>query len=160
MSWAPTPIATPPLSGRAGSRILVLFEPGGAGKAAIDCARHLAEHEPSAVTVVSVAPQTPIAPRCGCAPVDLNAAIRDAAADELEQAREQLRELGDRAAFNLLIEGADPPLETWSAAVGFDLILLPARRRPLRAPNHPAAAVLRRTAAEVRIVDPRAGSVS
>jgi nucleotide-binding universal stress UspA family protein len=149
------PTATP-ASGLAGRRILVVCEPGRSGRAAIDYARQLAEDNPSTVTVVGVAPQAPVAPRCGCAPVDFNAAIRDAAADELEQARQQLKEIGDRTAFELLVEGADPPLEAWSAAAGFDLILLPARRRPLRARAHPQAAALRRTGAEVRVVDPRA----
>jgi hypothetical protein len=56
----------------------------------------------------------------------------------------------------LLAEGTDPPLHEWVARAGVDLVLLPARHRPLRSAKHPAAAALRRsTAAEVRIVEPR-----
>jgi hypothetical protein len=88
--------------------------------------------------------------------MDYNAAVRDAAADELEQARQQLREIGDRAAFKLLTQSTDPPLHEYVAAAGFELILLPARHRPLRSTKHPAAAALRRTGADVRVVDPRA----
>src|SRR5918912_915387 len=60
-------------------RILVVFEPGRAGKAALVRARSLAEQGHSTVTVVSVVPQAPIATRCGCAPVD--AALRRAGAE-------------------------------------------------------------------------------
>jgi hypothetical protein len=137
-------------------RILVVFEPGRAGKAALVRARSLAEQGHSTVTVVSVVPQAPIATRCGCAPVDYNAAVRDAAADELKRAREQLPTIAERASFKLLIDGTDPALEAWTAAAGFDLVLLPARRRPLRAPGHPAAAALRRAGAEVEVVARRA----
>jgi nucleotide-binding universal stress UspA family protein len=156
MSRAPTPIAAQPPPALAGKRILVLFESGRAGTAAIDFARQLAVHDRSTVTVVTVVPQATMAPRCGCGPTDLNAMVRDAAADELEQAQEQLYEIGDRAAFVPLIEGTDPPLHEFVAAAGFELIVLPARRRPLRSTKHPAAAALSRTGAEVQIVDPRA----
>ena len=134
----------------------MLFEPGRAGNAAIDLARRLAVHDLSTVTVVSVVPQATMTPRCGCGPMDFNAMVRDAALDELGKAREQLGEIGNRAAFVPLIEGTDPPLYEFVAAAGFELILLPARRRPLRSTKHPAAAALSRTGAEVQIVDPRA----
>ena len=62
----------------------------------------------------------------------------------------------DRADFELLTEGADPPLHEWVTRTGADVVLLPSRRRPLRSAKHPAAAELRRsTAAEIRIVDAR-----
>jgi universal stress protein family protein len=160
MSRAPTPITALPPSGLEGKRILVLFEPGRAGTAAIDCARRLAENDQSTVTVVSVVPQAATGSRCGGSALEYNTMLRETAASELEHARERLGEMADRTAFELLVEGADPPLEAWSVAAGFDLILLPARRRPLRAPTHGAAAALRRTGAEVRVVDPRTRSVS
>jgi hypothetical protein len=57
------------------------------------------------------------------------------------------------------VQDKDPPLAAWIAAGGFDVVLLSARRRPLRRAKHPAADRLgRSTGAEVRIVD--AGSSS
>jgi nucleotide-binding universal stress UspA family protein len=155
-------LASPGTAARAsqhdGKRVLVLFEAGHAGIAAVERAHELAEHDKARLTVVSVVPQVPAGRcgRCGCSPLDYNAAVRDAVAEELGQARERLAELGDRASFELLLERTDPPLPDWSAAAGFDVILLPAHRRPLRSASHPAATALRRTGAEVWIVDPRA----
>ncbi|MDQ6821135.1 MAG: hypothetical protein M3076_12505 [Actinomycetota bacterium] len=140
----------------ASKRILVLFEPGRAGTAAIDLAHQLAGSDQPTVTVVSVVPQATTGSRCGGSALEYNGMLRDTVARELEQARERLDQMGRATVSELLVEGTDPPLEAWSAAAGFDLVLLPARRRPLRAPDHPAAEALRRTGAEVRIVDPRA----
>jgi hypothetical protein len=142
-----------------GTRILVLFESGRAGMAAIDLAHQLAGDR-SNVTVVSVVPQAATGSRCGGSALEYNEMLRDTAGRELEQAREQIGEMNRPTAYELLVEGIDAPLEEWSAAAGFDLILLPARRRPLRGPAHPAAQALRRTGAEIRIVDPRARPAS
>jgi hypothetical protein len=68
----------------------------------------------------------------------------------------RLGEFAVRASFELLIERASPSLDEFAAADGFDLLLLPARRRPLRAPGHPAAERLRlATGAELQIIAPR-----
>ncbi len=150
------PIAVQPSLPTKGKRILVLLEPGRAGWATIDLARQLAEDDHSTITVVSDVPQAVSAPRCGCAAAAYNAAVRDAAADELEHARAQLREMGDRATFTLLVQGTDPPLREFVAAAAFELVLLPARHRPLRSTKHPAASALRHTGAEVGVVDARA----
>ena len=55
----------------------------------------------------------------------------------------------------LLIEGSEPSLAQFAGDGGFDLVLLPAHRRPLRSgAHHPEAARLKLTAgAEIRIVD-------
>jgi len=129
-------------------RVLVLCEPGRAGAAALDLARAAAELDGAQVTAVSIAPQVGGGLRCGFSVRDYNEAVLDAAAAELERAREAL---GADATFKLLIEDVDPPLADWCAAHGFDLALLPARRRLFRASGHPAAAALRRAGAEVRI---------
>jgi nucleotide-binding universal stress UspA family protein len=155
MATAVPPSTAPPDRGLAGRRVLVVFESGPAGAAAIDVARELAEQERATVTVVTIAPQVEAGLRCGISPGDYNSAIRDAAARELAQARTRLGDIGRRTAFELLIEGSDPPLQDWSVMGGFDMVLLPARRRPLRSPSHPAAAALKRTGAEVRIIDRR-----
>ncbi len=107
------------------------------------------------LTIVSVAPQAAAGARCGCSPDAYNGAVRDAVAQELEEARVRLGEVGRRSRFALLVEGKDLSLADWSALMSFDLALLPARRRPLRSLSHPAAAALRRAGAEVWIVDRR-----
>jgi hypothetical protein len=130
-----------------------VHEPARASVAALELARRLIEQEHAALTVLSMVPQAPSGPRCGGSALEYNQALRESAEHELEQARVELGEQAAHASFELLIEGVDPPLSEWCAASGFDLILLPARRRPLRALKHPDAARLRRrTTAEVRIV--------
>lgn len=136
--------------------VLVLFEPGCSGKAALDLARELAERDDAGVTVLAVVPMAPSGTRCGNSASEFNDIVRDAVADELDQARAQLVEIGDRAAFRLLVEGSDPPLPEWVRGAGVDVVLLPSRRRPLRSRKHPAAGALERTTdAEIRIVDAR-----
>jgi hypothetical protein len=141
--------------GLPGRRVLALLEPGASGAAAVRLARDLAEHERAMLTVVNVAPRAAAGARCGYSPDAYNGAVRDAVAQELEEARVRLGEVGTRSRFALLVEGKDLPLADWSALMGFDLALLPARRRPLRSPTHPAAAALRRAGAEVWIIDRR-----
>jgi len=157
MQEVSAPSASSSGPGRAPQRVLVLYEPGRAGDAAVDVARALAEEHLANLTIASVVPQAVSGARCGGSAVDYNRAVRESVAKELDQARRRLGMLAGRAAFKLLIEGADPPLASWSAGLRFDLILLPARRRLLRARRHPAAAALRRTHAEVRIVGASAG---
>jgi hypothetical protein len=138
----------------AGKRVVVLYEPGRTGSAALDLAGRLVGDDGSALTVVSVAPQdTRICCGAGSA-IDYNRAVCEAADAELRQARELLDFAGNRASFKLLVQGKDPPLAAWIAAGGFGVVLLPARRRPLRSAKHPAADQIRRsTSAQVRVVD-------
>src|SRR6478609_2878343 len=138
----------------AGKRVVVLYEPGRTGSAALSLAGRLVGGDGSALTVVTVAPQdTRICCGAGSA-IDYNRAVCEASAAELRQARELLGPVGNRALFKLLVQGKDPPLAAWIAAGGFGVVLLPARRRPLRSAKHPAADPLRRsTSAKVRVVD-------
>ena len=136
-------------------RVLVLYEHGRAGVAAIDLARDLAALENATLTVVGVAPQSPSGPRCGNSAMQYNEAVADSVARDLDAARERLGGAADRAAFVVLVDGADQTLEQLARSGGFALVLLPARRRPLRAAGHPEASRLRRVAsAEIRIVAP------
>jgi hypothetical protein len=81
--------------------------------------------------------------------------VKSAVARDLDRARERLGGSAERAAFVLLVDGADQTLEQLARSGGFDLLLLPARRRPLRAAGHPEAFRLQRVAgAEIRIVAP------
>jgi nucleotide-binding universal stress UspA family protein len=121
--------------------------------AALDVARELDLNEKATLTVVGVAPTAPSGSRCGGSALGFNAVVREAVTEELDMARQRLGHAAGRTDYVLLVEGEDPPLEEWIAARGFDLILLPARRRLLRTPGHPAAARLRNVpGAEVRVV--------
>jgi hypothetical protein len=134
--------------------VVVLYEPGRNGAAALDEARRLAVDDGFDLTVVSVAPQdTRIC--CGAiSAMDYNQAVCDAVDTELREARELLGPVGNRASFRLLVEHTDPPLAAWITARDCDVVLLPARRRPLRRVKHPAAGQLRRsTRAEVHVVE-------
>jgi nucleotide-binding universal stress UspA family protein len=139
-----------------GKRVLVLFEPGRSGIAVLESARELVDQHDATLTVISIAPQGMSGARCGNSALDYNLVVQDSVVEDLAHARAWLEEFGIRAAFELLLERAPPSLEQFAAAGGFDLVLLPARRRPLRAPGHPAAERLRSTtAAELRIIGRR-----
>lgn len=145
---------------RSVERVLVLCEHSRAGDATIDLAHDLAEGSDATLTVVGLAPQAPSGPRCGNSAIEYNEALTDSVARDLDRARERLGAAGGGATFVLLIEGADQTLEQLAHSGGFDLVLLPARHRPLRrTPYHPQAARLRVTAgAEIRIVAPGASA--
>lgn len=140
-------------------RVLVLSESGRGGEAALKRARVLAEYDRAELTVVGVAPQARSG-QCTGPAAGYNDAVADAVVMELEHARERLDEFGVDASYRLLIEGTPPSLEQFAADGGFDLVLLPARRRPFRAARHPAAKQLSGAcAAEVRVVDARRSGV-
>jgi nucleotide-binding universal stress UspA family protein len=140
---------------RSAERVLVLCEHSRAGAAAIDLARELAELEEASVTVVAIAPQAPSGPRCGNSATEYNAVVAESVVEDLERAQERLAGAARRAKFVLLVDGADQTLEQFARSGGFDLVLLPARRRPLRGPYHPEAQRLEHIAgAEIRIVAP------
>jgi hypothetical protein len=80
--------------------------------------------------------------------------VCEAADAELRAACQLLGPVGNRAVFTLLVQDKDPPLADWIASGCFDIVLLPARRRPRRRTKHPAADQVRRsTRAEVRVVE-------
>ena len=78
-------------------KVLVLYEQGRAGAAAIDLARDLAEREKPTLTVVAVAPQAPSGPRCGNSALEYNEAVAESVAQDLDQARERLGPAAPRA---------------------------------------------------------------
>jgi nucleotide-binding universal stress UspA family protein len=136
-------------------RVLVLFEPGRGGLAALDEACELALNWRAALTVVGVAPQARSG-QCTGPAAGYNDAVADTVVMELEQARKRLGEFGVDASYRLLIERTSPSLDEFAANGGFDLVLLPARRRPFRAAGHPAAKQLSGACvAEVRVIDAR-----
>lgn len=135
-----------------GSRIAVLFESGANGVAALEEASELAERWEAELTVVVVAPQVSGGDRCGPSPTDYNAAVRDAAAAELQEAVDLLEPAGHPTSLALLVEGRDPPLPAWLTCHGFTTVLLPARRRILRAAHHPSSARVRHAGCRVHVI--------
>jgi hypothetical protein len=136
------------------TRVLALWEPGRRGGAAVAYAVELAKAENLAVTVVSVVVQAS-GPRCGTSIRDYNLAVKDVVATELGRLRSRLGQIGATTAYKLLVEDRDLSLPDFTNAGGFDLVLLPSRRRRLGgALRHPTADLLRMaTRAELRIID-------
>lgn len=131
-------------------RVLVLFEPTPRGRAALRAAAELIGDE-GGLTIVALAPQSPPSRCCGPSAELVNCAVRDAAEQDLHEAREVLGRAAERATFLSLVGLRDPSLPAWARQHEFDLVVLPARRLRLR--GHPWARRLRRAcAAEVRVV--------
>lgn len=140
----------------AGSRpltsVLVLFESTPSGVAALQEAAELAD-EGTDLSVVTLAPQSVDSRCCARGPsVEVvNCVVRDAAEDDLREARQILGDTRTRTTFTSLVGNREPPLTKWAAANAFDLIVLPARRFSVG--GHPLARKLRRaTTAEVRLI--------
>jgi hypothetical protein len=139
-----------------GKRVLLVVEPGRSGEATVELARELVERQDAALTIVSEVPRAISGARCGNSAVDYNLAVQDSVAADLDRAWLCLGEFGAGAECELLIDRVSPSLDEFVAAGRFDLVLLPARRRPMRAPGHPAAERLRQsTGAEVQVIAPR-----
>jgi hypothetical protein len=133
-------------------RVLVLYEAGRSGAAALARAARLIRERQVEVTMATVAPRDTSRPRCVLYTGALNDGVRAQATAELFEARRLLGSAGEHARYELLVDDRDHALEAWVAAGGFDLVLLPARRwRP--GPGHPAARRLRRCCdAEVLVI--------
>jgi hypothetical protein len=133
------------------TRVLVVFEPGRTGLAALREAAELAEAG-SELSVVTLAPQARPLRCCGGGGAGpYNCAVRGEAEAELQQARQNLGAAGGRAMFNVLVGCPEPPLTAWAAEHAFALILLPHHRLTLGG-NRLAKGLRRSTGAEVRLV--------
>jgi hypothetical protein len=133
------------------ARVAAVFERSDAGRAALREAAELA-NAGRELTVVTLAPQAR-PPRWGRAGGEgpYNIAIRQEAELELKDAREILGSVADRATFTVLAGCPQPPLASWVAQHGFELVLLPRRR--LTPGGNPFAKRLRKeTSAEVRLI--------
>ena len=134
--------------------VAVLFEPGRAGIAALEEAAERADDE---LIVVVTAPQATQPRCCGPSPAAFNCAVREDSAADLREAERLLGERSAQTRFVLLVEGRDPPLAEWARQAGVDVLLLPARRRPLASGRHPELRALREVdGLDVRVVDMRA----
>ncbi len=118
-------------------RMAVLIEAGHRADAAIAEAVALAGSEPISATLVAVVPHAR-GRGCAVSATPLNEAIEQAAGVDLWNAGQRLGDCDRR----ILRDGLDPSLLEWVAAEGFDLVLLPRRRRRAHG-GHPEAARLR-----------------
>ena len=133
------------------TRVLVVFEPGRTGLAALREAAELAEAG-SELSVVTLAPQARPLRCCGGGGAGpYNCAVRGEAEAELQQARHNLGTAGGRALFTVLVGCPEPPLMAWAAEHAFALILLSHHRLTLGG-NRLAKGLRRSTGAEVRLV--------
>jgi hypothetical protein len=134
--------------------VLVLYEPGRCGAAALAEGAAVAASSAATLTVVTLAPQD-TNPGCTVYADAYNAGVRDQASAELAEAGRLLSALGTQARYERLVEGRDPPLEEWVARGGFDLVLLPAHRRPFVYRRRAARRLRRSRPCEVRICTAR-----
>ncbi len=136
---------------RPNTNVLVVFEAGRAGEAAIQAASVLADAGAD-LWVVTLAPQARPYKCCGGGGAGpYNCAMRGEAEDDLRQARNLLGSAAASARFTTLTGTPQPPLAAWATDHAFDLILLPAHR--LSRDGGGLARELRRaTTAEVRPV--------
>ncbi len=141
----------PGAPGGGAKRVLVVFESGPRGAAALREAAELAEAGRE-LSVVTLAPQARPQRCCGgsCA-LPYNRAVRDEAELELRKARDMLGATGARATFTVLAGCPDPPLAAWVVEHEFELILLP-HHRLTRGGGRLARGLRQATDAEVRLV--------
>jgi hypothetical protein len=133
----------------AARRVAVVFERGRAGGAAL---REAAERANAGaeLSVVTLAPQARAVRRAG-GEGPYNVAIRHEAQLELHEARDLLGSVAARATFNVLSGCPQPPLASWVAEHGFDLVVLP-RQRLTPGGNYFAKSLRKETSAEVLLV--------
>lgn len=134
-----------------GPRALALFEPCDSGRAAMREAAELA-NAGIRLTVVTLAPQArPMPWGRGGGEGPYNIAVREEAERELAQARELLGSVAPKATFTVLVGCPEPPLVTWAAERGFNVVLLPYHRMTLGG-NRFARRLRRSSTADVRLV--------
>lgn len=135
----------------AAGRLAVVFERGCAGSAALRESAELA-NAGRELSVVTLAQQARPARCCrdGMAG-PYNRASREEAKLELQEAREILGSVASRATFSVLAGFPQPPLASWVAEHGFELVLLPHHRWTPRG-NQFVRSLRKETSAEVRLV--------
>jgi hypothetical protein len=135
-----------------GTRVLLVFERGRTGRAALLVAAGLAEAG-GELFVVTLAPQARPLRCCGGGGAGpYNCAVRAEADTELNEARDLLGSASRRARFAVLIGQPDPPLAAWAAEHAVQIVLLPSRRLALGA-RRLARRLRRATGAQVRLIN-------
>jgi len=114
--------------------ILLVYEPGRRGAAALAHAHREVRGATDRLTVVTLAPQQPYV-RCGPSGESVHAAVLDAARRDLAAVRRELGPLAAGASFRVLTGDADRALRQLVQRGGFDLVLAPGRGRRLSAPG-------------------------
>ncbi len=144
--------------GRASARrrVLVVFEEGSGGRAALQAALELADGgaELSVATLSWEAEQLSCC-RCVGPTNAYNHAVREQARDELREARALLAAAGVRASFATLPGTPNPALSAFLSEHEFDLVVVP-RHRLARGGGRLARELRRMTASEIRTVGARA----
>jgi hypothetical protein len=132
-------------------RVAAIFERSPAGEAALREGAELA-NTGHLLAVVTLAPQARAA-RLGLAGGEgpYNVAVRQEATLDLQQARELLGSVAERATFNMLAGCPQPRLAEWVSEHGFGIVLLP-RHRFTSGGNFFARNLRRKTTAEIRLV--------
>ena len=130
--------------------VLVVFDPRASSRRALECAAALA----APLTIVALAPPDERGSHCTFHGPELEMAVREAAARDLDAAREQLGVHAPDARFVLLPAGGARELAGWAAAGGFTRVLVGARRRLLGVRmREPLARALARAGIDVSLVD-------
>ena len=130
--------------------VLVVFDSRACSRRALERASALG----APLTVVALAPRDERGSRCMLEAPDLEIAVREAAARDLEIAREQLGEGAPEARFVVLPTSGPHELASWAAAGGFTQATIGARRAPLgMRVRDPASRALRRAGIDVVLVD-------
>jgi len=130
--------------------VLVVFDPRASSRRALERAAALG----APLTVVALAARDERGSRCMLHGPDLENAVREAAARDLDAAREQLGERAQDATFVVLCASGPRELAKWAAAGGFTRAMMGARRAPLRVRVRDSLArALERAGVEVALVD-------
>jgi hypothetical protein len=110
--------------------ILLVYQHGRRGAAALAEARRAVRADADRLTVVTLAAAQPYV-RCGPSGDAVDAAVVDAAGRELAEARRALGPLADHATFEILRGDADAALRRLVEREAFDVVLAPRRQRRL-----------------------------
>src|SRR5271154_6444706 len=138
-------------SGHSAGRVLVVFEAGRSGAAALRAGAELAEAG-NDLSVVTLAPQAKPLRCCGGGGAGpYNCAVRAQADEELSQARDLLGPALKPAMLTVLVGHPEPPLVPWIGEHAFDIVVLPTRRLTRRG-GRLARHLRRATAADIRLV--------
>jgi hypothetical protein len=111
-----------------GRRILVVYESGRRGAAAVEEVGRLAPEGDDALTVVALAPGQ-LSMHCVPSAGSLDAAVVDAAERDLADARRRLGSLATGTEFRILSGDAERALSDLIQSGSFDLVLMPGGSR-------------------------------
>ena len=106
------------------SGVLVIYQRGRRGRAALAEGARLARNDGEELTVLALAPQDTDPAVCGVYTEAFNEGVRSVAQSELGEARRLLGEETPDATYAVLLAGRERALGSWVAAQRFRLVLL------------------------------------